>query len=107
MSKWGSGHTYKKADAWHLQFYQTENHDGELVKVRKWVKLADRDREHNSATCSGNGASRTCARLSQRPRNNHTPPFFFPTLYLIKTLLATNTIVLEGRKLGPLQVLRL
>jgi integrase len=47
----GRGHVYEQHGAWFLQFYQTENHDGVLVKVRKSVKLADKDREHNSATC--------------------------------------------------------
>lgn len=47
----GRGHIYEQHGAWYLQFYQTENHDGVLVKVRKSVKLADKDREHNSATC--------------------------------------------------------
>jgi integrase len=47
----GRGHVYLQHDAWYLQFYQTENRDGVLVRVRKSVKLADKDREHNSATC--------------------------------------------------------
>src|SRR5258708_4198124 len=42
MSKWGSGHLYKKSGAWHLQFYQTEkNAAGEVVKVRKSKKLCE------------------------------------------------------------------
>jgi integrase len=42
MGKWGSGHTYKKAGAWHLQFYQNEkNGSGELVKVRRSKKLCE------------------------------------------------------------------
>jgi len=47
----GRGHVYLQHDAWYLQFYQTENRDGVLVRVRKSVKLHDKDREHNSATC--------------------------------------------------------
>ena len=47
----GRGHIYEQHGAWFLQFYQNENRDGVLVKVRKSVKLADKDREHNSATC--------------------------------------------------------
>src|ERR1700685_385462 len=47
----GRGHVYEQHGAWFLQFYQSENRDGELVKVRRSVKLADKDREHNSATC--------------------------------------------------------
>jgi hypothetical protein len=34
-----------------LQFYTDEKCDGVLVRVRKWVKVADKDREHTSATC--------------------------------------------------------
>jgi integrase len=47
----GRGHVYLQHDAWYLQFYQTENRDGVLVRMRKSVKLHDKDREHNSATC--------------------------------------------------------
>lgn len=47
----GRGHVYLQHDAWYLQFYQTENRDGVLVRVRKSVKLHDKDREHNTATC--------------------------------------------------------
>ena len=32
----------------HFRFYITENHEGKLVKVKKSVKLHDKDREHNS-----------------------------------------------------------
>lgn len=49
MAERGRGYVYLQHGAWHLQFYQTENRDGVLVKVRKSVKLADKDREHNSA----------------------------------------------------------
>ena len=43
MSKWGSGHIYKKSGAWHLQFYtgETKMRDGELVKVRRSKKLCE------------------------------------------------------------------
>ena len=51
MGERGRGHIYLQHGAWFLQFYQTENRDGELVKVRKSVKLHDKDREHSSATC--------------------------------------------------------
>jgi integrase len=47
----GRGHVYEQHGAWFLQFYQTENRNGVLVRVRKSVKLADKDREHNSKTC--------------------------------------------------------
>lgn len=50
-SERGRGHVYLQHGAWYLQFYTAENRDGVLVKVRKSVKLADRDRDHNSATC--------------------------------------------------------
>ncbi|HKV79779.1 MAG TPA: site-specific integrase [Candidatus Sulfotelmatobacter sp.] len=52
MGERGRGHVYlQHGTTWYLQFYQTENREGKLVKVRKSVKLADKDREHNSATC--------------------------------------------------------
>ena len=51
MAERGRGYVYLQHGAWHFQFYQTENRDGVLVRVRKSVKLADKDREHNSATC--------------------------------------------------------
>jgi integrase len=51
MGERGRGHVYLQNGAWHLQFYTAENRDGVLVKVRKSVKLHDKDREHNSATC--------------------------------------------------------
>jgi integrase len=42
MGKWGSGHIYKKAGAWHLQFYTSEkNAAGELVKVRRSKRLCE------------------------------------------------------------------
>jgi integrase len=42
MGKWGSGHIYKKAGAWHLQFYQIEkNPTGKLVKVRRSKRLCE------------------------------------------------------------------
>jgi integrase len=47
----GRGHIYLQHGAWYLQFYQSENRDGVLVKIRKTVFLHDKDREHNSATC--------------------------------------------------------
>ncbi|MBZ5687209.1 MAG: site-specific integrase [Acidobacteriia bacterium] len=47
----GRGHIYLQHGAWYLQFYQAENRDGELVKVRRSVFLHDKDREHNTATC--------------------------------------------------------
>ncbi len=47
----GRGHVYQQHGAWFLQFYTNEKRDGVLVRVRKSVKLADKDREHNSATC--------------------------------------------------------
>lgn len=47
----GRGHVYERLGAWYLQFYQTENRDGVLVKARKTVFLHDKDREHNSASC--------------------------------------------------------
>ena len=52
MGERGRGHVYlQHGTTWYLQFYTTENRDGKLVKVRRSVKLADKDREHNSATC--------------------------------------------------------
>jgi integrase len=51
MGQHGSGHVYEQHGAWYLQYYQTETRDKKLVRVRKSVKLADKDREHNSATC--------------------------------------------------------
>lgn len=51
MGERGRGHIYLQHKAWYLQFYQTENRDGELVKVRKSLFLHAKDREHNSATC--------------------------------------------------------
>jgi integrase len=51
MGERGRGHVYEQHGAWYLQFYQTENRDGVLVKARKSVFLHDKDREHNSATC--------------------------------------------------------
>jgi hypothetical protein len=51
MGERGRGHIYLQRGAWYLQFYQTENRDGVLVKVRKSVFLHDKDREHNSASC--------------------------------------------------------
>jgi len=41
MGKWGSGHVYKKAGAWHLQFYTSEMRQGRLVKVRRSKRLCD------------------------------------------------------------------
>jgi integrase len=65
----GRGHVYLQHDAWYLQFYQTENRDGVLVRVRKSVKLADKDREHNSATCKAVKALRDAelARIGKAP----------------------------------------
>ena len=56
--------------AWHLQFYQTENRDGVLRQVRKSVKLHDKDREHNSATCKAVKALRDTelAKVSTGPQ---------------------------------------
>jgi integrase len=51
MGERGRGHVYLQHGAWFLQFYQPENRNGVVVKVRKSVKLHDKDREHNSATC--------------------------------------------------------
>jgi integrase len=39
MGKWGSGHVYKQAGAWHLQFYTGEVRDGK--KVRKSKRLCE------------------------------------------------------------------
>lgn len=50
-SERGRGTVYEKNGAWHLQFYTKEMREGKLLPVRKSVKLADKDREHNSATC--------------------------------------------------------
>src|SRR5260370_29824269 len=50
-SERGRGTVYEQHGAWHLQFYTKEMRDGELKPVRRSVKLADRDREHNCATC--------------------------------------------------------
>src|SRR5437879_845744 len=43
MSKWGSGHIYKKSGARQMQFYtgETKMRDGELVKVRRSKKLCE------------------------------------------------------------------
>jgi len=41
MGKWGSGHVYKKAGAWHLQFYTSEMREGRLVKVRRSKRLCE------------------------------------------------------------------
>src|SRR5580704_8896117 len=43
----GRGHIYLQHGAWYLKFYQSENRDGGLKKVRKTVFLHDKDREHN------------------------------------------------------------
>jgi hypothetical protein len=51
-SERGRGTVYEKNGAWHLQFYTREMSEGQLVRVRKSVKLADKDREHNWATCN-------------------------------------------------------
>jgi len=51
MGQHGNGHVYQQHGAWYLQYYQTETRDKKLVRMRKSVKLADKDREHNSATC--------------------------------------------------------
>ena len=50
-SEHGRGHVYQQHGAWYLQYYQSEMRDGMTVRVRRSVKLADVDREHNSATC--------------------------------------------------------
>jgi integrase len=50
-SEHGRGHVYQQHGAWYLQYYQSEMRDGGPVRVRRSVKLADVDREHNSATC--------------------------------------------------------
>ncbi len=41
MGKWGSGHVYKKAGAWHLQFYTSEMRAGRLLKVRRSKRLCE------------------------------------------------------------------
>jgi integrase len=66
----GRGHVYEQHGAWFLQFYQNENRDGELVRVRKSVKLHDKDREHNSATCKAVKALRDkeLAKVSTGPQ---------------------------------------
>jgi len=51
-SEHGRGHVYLQHGAWFLQYYQSEMRDGVLVRVRKSVKLADKDREHSTATCA-------------------------------------------------------
>jgi len=51
MGEHGRGHVYEQHSAWFLQFYTSEIRDGVLVRLRKSVKLADKDREHNWATC--------------------------------------------------------
>jgi len=50
-SEHGRGHVYQQHGAWYLQYYQSETRDGDVVRLRRSVKLADVDREHNSATC--------------------------------------------------------
>src|ERR1700722_12730712 len=50
-SERGRGTVYEQHGAWHLQFYTREMRDGHLVRVRRSVKLHDKDRDHNSATC--------------------------------------------------------
>jgi integrase len=69
MGERGRGHVYLQHGAWFLQFYQPENRDGVVVKVRKSVKLADKDREHNSATCKAVKALRDkeLAKVSSTP----------------------------------------
>lgn len=66
----GRGHIYLQHGAWFLQFYQNENRDGKLVKVRTSVKLHDKDREHNSATCKAVKALRDkeLAKVSTGPQ---------------------------------------
>jgi integrase len=49
-SEHGRGHVYQQHGAWYLQYYQSEMRDGGTVRVRRSVKLANVDREHNSAT---------------------------------------------------------
>jgi integrase len=70
MGERGRGHVYlQHGKAWYLQFYQNENRDGVLVKVRKSVFLHDKDREHNSATCKAVKALRDkeLAKVSTTP----------------------------------------
>lgn len=69
MGERGRGHVYLQHGAWFLQFYQPENRDGVVVKVRKSVKLHDKDREHNSATCKAVKAlrDRELAKVSTTP----------------------------------------
>jgi integrase len=50
-SERGRGTVYEQHGAWHLQFYTREMRDGQMKRVRRSVKLHDKDREHNSATC--------------------------------------------------------
>jgi hypothetical protein len=61
MSEHGRGHVYLQHGAWYLQYYQSEMRDGETVRVRRSVKLADKNREHRSATCEA-------VRCSARPQ---------------------------------------
>ena len=70
MGERGRGHVYLQHNTtWFLQFYQSENRDGKLVKVRKSVKLADKDRERNSATCKAFKAlrDRELAKITNTP----------------------------------------
>jgi hypothetical protein len=53
----GRGHVYLQHGAWYLQYYQSEMRDGETVRVRRSVKLADKDREHGIATCEAVSAA--------------------------------------------------
>ena len=50
-SEHGRGHVYLQHGAWYLQYYQSEMRDGETVRARRSVKLADKDCEHGTATC--------------------------------------------------------
>jgi len=70
MGERGRGHVYERHGAWYLQFYQPENRDGVVVKVRKSVWLCDyHSRTANSATCKAVKALRDkeLAKVSTTP----------------------------------------
>lgn len=68
MGERGRGSVYLQHGAWFLQFYTGEIRDGK--RIRKSVKLANKDREHNSATCKAVKALRDkeLAKVSIRPQ---------------------------------------
>jgi integrase len=50
MSRYQRGHVYEAYNAFHVQYYQTEMHDGQQIRVRRSHRLCGKDRVHYSAT---------------------------------------------------------